>query len=38
MARLARIVIPGMAHHVTQRGSRRQQVFFTDDDLPNIGR
>ena len=32
MARLARIVIPGVAHHVTQRGNRRQQVFFTDDD------
>ena len=32
MARLARIVIPGVAHHVTQRGNRRQQVFFTDGD------
>jgi len=32
MARLARIVIPHLPHHVTQRGNRRQQVFFGDDD------
>src|SRR5260370_6738272 len=32
MARLARVVAPGIAHHVTQRGNRRQQVFFGDDD------
>jgi putative transposase len=32
MARIARIVIPGVAHHVTQRGNRRQPVFFSDDD------
>jgi putative transposase len=32
MARLARIVIPGIPHHVTQRGNGRQQVFFSDDD------
>ena len=32
MARLARIVIPGVAHHVTQRGNRQQQVFFTNGD------
>ena len=32
MARLARIVIPGVAHHVTQRGNDRQDVFFTGDD------
>lgn len=32
MARLARIVIPELPHHVTQRGNRRQQVFFSDDD------
>ena len=32
MARLARVVIPGMAHHVTQRGNGRQQTFFGDDD------
>ena len=32
MARLARIVIPGVAHHVTQRGNCRLPVFFSDDD------
>jgi len=32
MTRLARIVIPGVAHHVTQRGNRRLPVFFGDDD------
>lgn len=32
MARLARIVIPHIPHHVTQRGNRRQDVFFGDDD------
>ncbi len=32
MARIARIVIPGYPHHITQRGNRRQAVFFCDDD------
>jgi len=32
MARKARVVIPGAAHHVTQRGNNGQDVFFTDDD------
>ncbi len=32
MARLARVVIPGIPHHITQRGNRRQRVFFCDDD------
>ena len=32
MARMARVVIPGVAHHVTQRGVRRGDVFFSDDD------
>ena len=32
MARLARVVIPGIAHHVTQRGNRRLPMFFSDDD------
>jgi putative transposase len=32
MARLARVVIPGIPHHVTQRGNRRQTVFFGDGD------
>ena len=32
MARLARIVVPDIPHHVTQRGNRRQEVFFSDRD------
>jgi len=32
MARLARIIIPGAPHHVTQRGNRRQPIFFSDED------
>lgn len=32
MPRKPRIVIPGAPHHVTQRGNRRQTVFFCDDD------
>jgi putative transposase len=32
MARMARIVVPGIPHHVTQRGNRRQQIFFSDED------
>ena len=32
MPRLARAVIPGLPHHVVQRGNRRQQTFFKADD------
>jgi putative transposase len=32
MARLARVVAPGLPHHVTQRGNRRQRTFFCDED------
>ncbi len=32
MHRVARIVITGCPHHVTQRGNNRQDVFFVDDD------
>lgn len=32
MPRVARIVVPGWPHHVTQRGNNRQEVFFVDDD------
>lgn len=32
MSRLARLVIPGLPHHVTQRGNGRGQTFFRDDD------
>lgn len=32
MARTARVIVPGAAHHVTQRGNYGQDVFFTEDD------
>ena len=32
MARIARFIAPGLPHHVTQRGNRRERIFFTDDD------
>jgi putative transposase len=32
MPRIARIVIPGLPHHITQRGNNRQDVFFVKDD------
>lgn len=28
MTRIARLVVPGLPHHVTQRGNRRQPTFF----------
>jgi len=30
MPRIARIVIPGCPHHVTQRGHHRRRVFLAD--------
>jgi putative transposase len=33
MARIARVVGPGIPHHTTQQGNRRQQTFFTEDDF-----
>ena len=32
MARIARVVVPGYPHHVTQRGNRRQTTFFSEKD------
>jgi len=32
MPRLARAIAIGCAHHITQRGNNRQDVFFVDDD------
>src|SRR5208282_5809010 len=32
MARIARFVVPDLPHHVTQRGNRRMQTFFGDED------
>jgi len=34
MARMARIVIPNIPHHITQRGNRSQKVFFSGKDKP----
>ena len=32
MTRLARVILPEYPHHIIQRGNRRQDVFFCDDD------
>ena len=32
MGRIARVIAPGLPHHVTQRGNRRQPTFFCDED------
>ncbi|MBX9602968.1 MAG: transposase [Bryobacteraceae bacterium] len=32
MPRVARIVIPGLPHHITQRGNYRQKIFFRSED------
>jgi putative transposase len=32
MARLSRVVVPGVPHHVTQRGNGGARTFFGDDD------
>ena len=32
MPRIARTVLAGLPHHITQRGNRREDVFFLDED------
>jgi putative transposase len=32
MARLARVVVAGLPHHVKQRGNRREAIFLEDGD------
>jgi putative transposase len=32
MARIAGVVVPGLQHHVTRRGNRREPVFFRAED------
>ena len=32
MSRAPRLVLPGLPHHVTQRGNDRQRTFFRDSD------
>ena len=31
-ARIVHVVVPGLPRHVTQRGERREPVFFEADD------
>ena len=38
MARIGRLVVPELTHHVSQRGNRRERVFFSDDGLRAIPR
>jgi len=33
---MARVVVPDVAHHVTQRGNRRGDVFFSDADKRHL--
>ncbi len=32
MPRTARVVVPGVPHHITQRGNNRQQIFHNESD------
>ena len=32
MPRLARTVFTGVPHHITQRGNRREDVFYVEED------
>jgi putative transposase len=32
MPRIARIIAPGVPHHITQRGNRRMETFFKEED------
>ena len=32
MSRIARVVVSEVPHHITQRGNRRLQTFFCDED------
>ena len=36
--RLARVVVAGVPHHVKERGNRRQQTFFCDEDYKTYPR
>lgn len=38
MPRMARVVVPGVPHHVTQRGTRRQPTFFRTADYETYRR
>ncbi len=32
MARLARVVVPDLPHHIVHRGNRRQNIFLNQED------
>jgi putative transposase len=32
MPRTARIVVPEVLHHITQRGNNKEDIFFVEDD------
>jgi len=32
MTCIARIAVPGLPHHVTQRGNRAEKIFFEPED------
>jgi hypothetical protein len=32
MGRLARVVLPGVVHHITQRGVRSMDIFYSEKD------
>jgi putative transposase len=38
MPRIARVVIPEIAHHITQRGNYQQIIFHSGDDKVVIKR
>ncbi len=37
MARLARLVLPSLPHHITQRGNPRERAFFGDNGCCGAG-
>ncbi|TLD40044.1 MAG: hypothetical protein JETT_3698 [Candidatus Jettenia ecosi] len=36
MSRIVRVVVPAVPHHVTQRGNRRLQILFCDEDAESF--
>jgi len=31
MSKLARVVLPGVVHHITQRGVRSMDIFYSEE-------
>ena len=38
IVRLVHLVVPGLPHHVTQRGNRRERTFFEEGDYAVVCR